>query len=820
MSQALVPSPSGPARQGAGSPATGPAAPENPLLLVHKLLRGHYLLAVLLACVLGPCGAVAGYFAVKLEYTSNATIRVAPVMPKVLFESEDSKIMPMFDSYLQTQVSLIGSRRIIEKAMESDTWKKAGGKFTGEAIEQFTKNLSVVQPKSSQLILVSFTDVDPGRAKAATAAVVATYMEVYGVSDAEGSADRFNKLATHQEKLESDATNLREKIIELAKEFGTDDLSAAYESEVSKLQQIQSELAAAQIQLAAIQSVASKDSAVTSRDLSKLSIDEIAIMDPRMQALLDKKSDLTRQIDGLKTTMVRPEMRPEYRSSTEALKSLDSEIVAYAETFRENAVRTAATGVTGAPGTMGAILSPEQLTAKVESFQKLYDDAKKRTVDLGNKNLEIKKYRVDLDRVQEGLDATKARIEQLSLEGGMTGRITVLSEAETPTSPSNAKRRIQLVILGGLAGGGLGVGLVLLLGFFNPRIRDIGDAQDIRPRLLGALPLLPDVLSSPVEAMGAAQCVHQIRTILHAHMPHQETLSLTISASNSGAGKTSFALSLGLSFASAGTRTLIIDGDVIGTGLTRRTGATARCKLGHVLRKYEVITEEESRRALELARQSGRPIGRSLMELGYINETDLEEGLSIQEESGMGLADALEGELLENCLADIGVPNLTILPASKRTQIPTNAMSPASVRTLLDQLRGSFDVILIDAGPIPGTTDATIMTACADGVIMVTSRGDQGGDVQRALRHLQDLNVFVVGLVFNRAEAQDIERSRYSTSVSRSKDDSKAPSHNSETVSANWAEVLAGVANYGPLPQSVWLSTMHPSVFTASGVRV
>src|SRR5690606_36498575 len=140
----------------------------------------------------------------------------------------------------------------------------------------------------------------------------------------------------------------------------------------------------------------------------------------------------------------------------------------------------------------------------------------------------------------------------------------------------------------------------------------------------------------------------------------------------------------------------------------------------------------------------GRPIGHTLLELGYISESDLQDGLMLQRDAGLGLADALAGEHFGDCLADIGVPNLMILPASRRSEMPANAMSPNAFRALLSKVRGAFDIILIDAGPVPGPTDATVMTTCADGVIMVASRGDQGSDVQRALHHLHELNVSVV----------------------------------------------------------------------------
>lgn len=808
MSQALIPSPGGPTGPSSQYNTDSSKPADNPLLLVHKLLRGRYILAIALAVILGPIGAVAGYFAVKLKYTSNATIQIAPVLPKILFESDQNSMLPMFDSYLQTQVSLLSSRRVIEMAMQSDLWKEVGGGYSLEALPEFINSLSVDQPKKSQLIIVGFSDEDPERARAATEAVVKSYMSVYVDSDISKENQRFQILEDRAKSLSTQIDALNAQILEVAHEFGSDDLSSVYEFEMTNLRTLQAELEAAKLQLASLEPVTGEVETEDALDYSKLTVEDIALMDGRMQQLVDERSRLQLEVDSFQARLRRPESRPEYRLALDALKTKESEIEAYAVAFRESPVLSSPSS--GQSSRFAPPLTPAQLRTKVEGLEALHNDAKARTIDIGRKNLKLKELRTNLARLDESLNVTNSRIEQLSLESSsVRGRIEVLSRAEIPSSPSNSKRRIQFVVLGGLAGAGLGVALVLGLGFLNARIRDIEDAQDIKPRLLGALPLLPDELSNLEEALSAAQCVHHIRTILHAHMPPQESLSLTITASNSGAGKTSFALSLGLSFASAGARTLIIDGDVIGTGLTRRTGATGRRKLGHVLRAYEVITEEESRHALEVARQSGHQMGRALLELGYISERDLEDGLSMQKDAGLGLADALDGEYPENCLASIGVPNLTILPASRRKSTQSHAMSPVAFRRLLDELRPSFDIILIDAGPVPGTTDATVMATCADGVMMVASRGDDSSDIQRTLKHLNELNVPVVGLVFNRADTQDIERSKFSSStVSSGKRGTPSGNRTLEHSAEELAVLLAPVSDIGPLSQSVWLSTM------------
>ncbi len=811
MNHALIPSSGEPGVPGSHRHVETPKPAENPLLLIHKLLRGRYVLAALLAIVLGPLGGAAGYWAVNLEYTSNSIIRIAPQLPKILTDTDQTSMLPMFDSYLQTQVSLLSSPRVIEMAMQSDLWQEMGGGYSIEALPEFMESLSVTQPRNSQLIYVGFSDTDRVRAQAATKSVVSAYMSVYVDQDVKKDRHRNDILHDLEKELSQKIDTLTERMKEVAREFGSDDLSSVYAFEMTNSLTLKAELEAAKLQLASLEAITGDEKPQPPQDYALLTVEDIALTDSRMQSLVDERTRLQRQVDSFKSTLRRPESRPAYRLTLEALEAQEKEIEEYATAFRENPL-LAASPLDG-PGRLAPSLSLAQQQAKVDRLEVLLKEAQAQTVKTGNENLKLKQLRTSLARLNERWDLTKTRIETLSVEASssLSGRIEVLSEAEMPTTPSNAKRRIQFTVLGGLAGGGLGIALVLGLGFLNARIRDIEDAQDIKPRLLGALPLLPDTITNLDKALEAAQCVHHIRTILHAHMP-PESLTLTVSASNSGAGKTSFALSLGLSFASAGARTLIIDGDVVGTGLTRRTGATGRRKLGHVLRAYEVITEEEAKHALEVARHSGYQMGRSLLELGYISERDLEDGLSMQKDAGLGLADALDGEYPENCLASIGVPNLTILPASRRKRTQSHATSPVAFRRLLEELRPSFDIILIDAGPVPGTTDATVMATCADGVVMVASRGDDGGDVQRTLKHLNDLNVPIVGLVFNRADTRDIERSKFSSSTMSSDKhgealDDQATEHNPAELTAR----LASVAAIGPLPQSVWLSTMAPA---------
>jgi Mrp family chromosome partitioning ATPase len=106
-------------------------------------------------------------------------------------------------------------------------------------------------------------------------------------------------------------------------------------------------------------------------------------------------------------------------------------------------------------------------------------------------------------------------------------------------------------------------------------------------------------------------------------------------------------------------------------------------------------------------------------------------------------------------------------------------LSPAAFRRLLDQARGSFDMVLIDTGPILGSIEATVATAAADGTVLVVSRGGFAGEVRRAASELDASGANVLGVIFNRAKTGDILFSGSSTSYR-----SQASASNGQGMSA------------------------------------
>jgi Mrp family chromosome partitioning ATPase len=275
--------------------------------------------------------------------------------------------------------------------------------------------------------------------------------------------------------------------------------------------------------------------------------------------------------------------------------------------------------------------------------------------------------------------------------------------------------------------------------------------------MLGILPRLPDDLAEPEHAAVAAHCVHQVRMLLQIGSEAQGRRVFAVTSPGAQDGKTSLALALGVSFASSGSKTLLVDCDVIGGGLTLRVDTIIRRKIGQVLQREELVTQQQVDEALQIAQESNRRLGETLIELGYLTQEDLNQALTLQEQTPVGLIDALEGEPLEECVAATGIRSMDILPVGGAETYDVCRVSPTAVRRLLEEARGQYDVVVIDTGPVPGSLEASHICAEADGVIMVVARGEQRKQAEKSVNHLYSIGARVLGLVFNRAEGTDVQ---------------------------------------------------------------
>lgn len=114
-----------------------------------------------------------------------------------------------------------------------------------------------------------------------------------------------------------------------------------------------------------------------------------------------------------------------------------------------------------------------------------------------------------------------------------------------------------------------------------------------------------------------------------------------------------------------------------------------------------------------------------------------------------GLADLVSnGTNIDDALLNIGVDNLTILPAGKIPSNPAEIMGSSKMRNLVAALRGKFDFVIFDTPPVIPVTDAGLLGAQADGVIMVVKAGKtQKGIVSHSEGILKQAQAKLLGYI-------------------------------------------------------------------------
>jgi capsular exopolysaccharide synthesis family protein len=113
-----------------------------------------------------------------------------------------------------------------------------------------------------------------------------------------------------------------------------------------------------------------------------------------------------------------------------------------------------------------------------------------------------------------------------------------------------------------------------------------------------------------------------------------------------------------------------------------------------------------------------------------------------------GLSHLLAGHYqLEQCLLDTHIDYLMLLPAGA---IPSELLESYRMLTLLEELKASFDVIIIDSPPALVVTDAHILASKCDGIVFVIRSGKTKKEMARkALAYLSYTKARILGVVLN-----------------------------------------------------------------------
>jgi polysaccharide biosynthesis transport protein len=698
---------------------------------VHHHLRGRYWIVITLGLILGGSGGYLGYTKLHPIYRAEGMLQISLSKPDPM---GSSSAMPNWEEYVQSQTLVLGSRTVMRMAMQGPNWKDTGLAMDGTVQSKIAENLTVDHPPRTELIRVYYTDPDPEVAVAVVKSIVRAYFDFATNRNQMEDTKQLNLLEKRRAAFITSIGNADRELEDAVNAFGIPDLAPLLDAKVQEEVNLESRLNAAKFALEA--NHGKKD---PRKVVFGFTNNQIGIVDPTMRSLLNKRDEVEATIAQFRISGVMEEsdrMKAVHMQLDEAQRKVDSYAVEWRDlqTLLSNDPSMASGSV---PRML--TMSKEYLQGEVTLLESQYNAVKSDRTKMGQQVLNIQRLRQQREDAEKDKAEVQRRMDLLNMSMSMSSRLQILEPGNVPILPFK-DRRIAVSIAAAVGGTGLPVIFFLFLGAMDKRYRFSDETNDgvANVPLLGILPRLPEQLSDPEQAAVAAHCIHQIRIMLQVGPNPDRRRVFMVTSSATGDGKTSLTMALGLSFAASGSKTLVIDCDMVGQGLTHR------------LKAQDVA----------------------------------------------GLLETLNTGTLRGHVRKTGTKGLYLLPLGNADAADAGLLSPNSIKRLLAACCQHFDIVVIDTGPILGSLEASAVAAEVDGVIMAVARGQQQPLVEKAIRHLRSIGANIFGIVFNRAEQRDFQRSVSSASI---RSVSSVKPHTPRAVLPDTDES----ARFGPLARSV-----------------
>ncbi|MGH7828214.1 MAG: GumC family protein [Candidatus Binatia bacterium] len=175
-----------------------------------------------------------------------------------------------------------------------------------------------------------------------------------------------------------------------------------------------------------------------------------------------------------------------------------------------------------------------------------------------------------------------------------------------------------------------------------------------------------------------------------------------------------------------------------------------------------------------------------------------------------GLANILTGHLsLEKGIQETAVRNFYLLPRGTLPPNPADLLMSQKMRDVLRELRTSFDFILIDSPPTIAVSDAAVLSAACDGVLLVFhGQKTTIPTARRAVERLENLGAPLLGVILNGIDIRDPDyadyRSYYPSYYASVQNESSPFNGHHEAsngaVEGSWAENAAWFEENGSNP--------------------
>ena len=672
----------------------GYGAAPNPLSQYLLMVRER-LWYVVLSILVFVTGALIQTVNAQPEYQANGRLRVFKDAPNIVGRgSEDINFRVMSTEDFNTAIEVMRSSAIIEAVERRLTASErravlepyqGGNIFTGPLTSQevFARQRGIAPQRATLVVNVQFTHPDRDLARQLARlfceaiqknsederlTVTNPLVEKARV-EIESQEERLNRLYRDKNELVQ-----REKMLSIARDTNTLGTERA--------------------------------GLVKDREDVRRQIDELAIVWQQIEDHRAEKKDLTL------ITMVRSDERVAQLANR--LTELQVTIQTMEEKYTDAHPTLRLTREQLAVVKRELVLAADQAVARIAGQR---DAARQRQVTveralqakeqeiarLQNANIELGRIENDIRLSEDFLARLKLNYEDAKLRTSTTGTATSVRILDAPTvsdRPINKNYYLNVVVGLGL-GAAFGLGLVILLGVMDDRIKSASDIEGgLGLPLLGTIPRVRHVYGPDRSLLGrqgkdrmAIESLRAIHSVMKINPAAAAAKVLLVTSTRPGEGKTFVTTNIALTFAQHGERVLIVDSDL---------------RLPNVAASLAIDSE----------------VGISQL---YNGDVTLDQAIIRQME-----------------------PNLDVLPVGTTCKNPTQVINSPRFAELIAELRTRYDRIVIDSPPLGAVSDALHMVPMVDGVVYVVRFSMvKKRNALSCIARLREAGVPIVGAILN-----------------------------------------------------------------------
>jgi capsular exopolysaccharide synthesis family protein len=282
-------------------------------------------------------------------------------------------------------------------------------------------------------------------------------------------------------------------------------------------------------------------------------------------------------------------------------------------------------------------------------------------------------------------------------------RVVVEQHASIPTSPVIPKNNRNLAVALAL-GVLLGIGFAVLRDRLDNTVKDQQSFEKVADvAVVANIPLDKDRNKNPAISFNSdrsaiAESFRELRTNLQFLDVDDPPRTLLVTSSLPSEGKSTTAINIALALAEAEHNVVLVDGDL------------RRPKLDNYL---DLI-------------------------------------------GSVGFSTLLTGRAsVREVLQKTRFPGLTVLTSGTIPPNPSALVGSLAAKKVLSELRADFDYVIVDSSPLLAVTDAAVLAAAADGVLLISRYGKTKNDqLEHAVRNLRNVEARIVGAVFTMVPAR------------------------------------------------------------------